>query len=114
MAHRLLWLSPERRRKKRRKDRRSHTLCQKEEQKGSHQNGKEFLMQRDADLEQELDTRTYALQRDLLLLRLARLHHLPTQEKQARCLEQLTQLRALLTEIEASVSGQPGCPSPAC
>jgi hypothetical protein len=53
----------------------------------------------DVDLEQELDTLTYAVQRDWLLLRLARMHGLPHEEKRKRCLEQLEKLHLLLTEM---------------
>jgi hypothetical protein len=58
-------------------------------------------MRSDEGLERELDNLTFALQRDLLVWRLARLHDLPNEEKWKRCLEQLHQLRDLLTEIEA-------------
>ena len=61
----------------------------------SHNNA----MKRDIDLEQELDTLTYAVQRDWLLLRLARMHSLPSEEKRKRCLEQLEKLHLLLTEM---------------
>jgi hypothetical protein len=59
-----------------------------------------------ANFERELDNRTYALQRDLLLWRLARLHGLPDEEKRTRCLAQLRHLVDLLTEIEAFLSDQ--------
>jgi hypothetical protein len=61
----------------------------------------EDLMRSEANLERELDNRTYALQRDLLVLRLARLHGLPHEERRKRCLEQLRYLSDLLTELEA-------------
>jgi hypothetical protein len=66
----------------------------------------EALIKSDANLERELDNRTYALQRDLLVLRLARMHGLPHEEKRKRCLEQLRHLGDLLTEIEASLRDQ--------
>jgi hypothetical protein len=62
---------------------------------------KEVLMRSDANFEQELDNRTYALERDLLVWRLARMHGLPDAEKRKRCLERLHHLGDLLTEIEA-------------
>ncbi len=61
---------------------------------------KEFLMKRGVNLEQELDNWTFALQRDLLMWRLARLQGLPSEEKRKRCFEQLRHLRDLLAEIE--------------
>ncbi len=63
-------------------------------------------MRSEANFERELDNRTYALQRDLLLWRLARLHGLPTEEKRKRCLEQLRPLGELLAEIEAILRDQ--------
>ena len=63
-------------------------------------------MRSDADLERELDNRTFALQRDLLLWRLAREHGLPDEEKRKRCLEQLRHLGDLLAEIEAFLRDQ--------
>jgi hypothetical protein len=62
---------------------------------------KEFLMKSDMSLEWELDNRTFALQRDLLMWRLARMQGLPAEEKQKRCLEQLSHLYDLLPRIEA-------------
>jgi hypothetical protein len=58
----------------------------------------------DVDFEQELDTLTYALQRDWLLLRLTRMHGLPDEEKRKRCLEQLEKLHVLLTQMKASLT----------
>jgi hypothetical protein len=63
-------------------------------------------MRSDANFERELDNRTFALQRDLLLWRLARLHGLPDEEKRKRCLEQLGPLCELLAEIEAFLRDQ--------
>ena len=62
-------------------------------------------VKRDVDLEQELDTLTYAVQRDWLLLRLARMHGLPHEEKRKRCLEQLEKLHLLLTEMTTFLKG---------
>jgi hypothetical protein len=56
------------------------------------------------DLEQQLDTLTYAVRRDWLLLRLARMHGLPDEEKRKRCLEHLDQLHGLLTQMKASLT----------
>ena len=58
-------------------------------------------MRSDTDLERELDNLAFALQRDLLMLRLARMHGLPEEEKRKRGLESLSKLRDLLTEMEA-------------
>ena len=63
-------------------------------------------MRSEANLERELDNRTFALQRDLLLWRLARVHGLPDEEKRKRCLEQLRLLCDLLAEIEAFLRDQ--------
>jgi hypothetical protein len=68
----------------------------------------EVPMRSEADLERELDNLTFALQRDLLMLRLARQHHLPDEEKRTRSLEQLSKLRDLLTEIEALLTARQG------
>jgi hypothetical protein len=66
-------------------------------------------MRTDAELEQEMDNLAFATQRDLLMLRLARMHSLPDEEKRKRCLESLSKLRDLLTEIEAFlIDGQEG------
>jgi hypothetical protein len=58
-------------------------------------------LRNDANLEQEMDNLAFAAQRDLLLLRLARMQSLPDEEKRKRCLASLSKLRDLLTEIEA-------------
>lgn len=63
-------------------------------------------MRSEADMERELDNLTFALQRDLLMLRLTQMHHLPDEEKRRRCLGQLNKLRALLAEIEASLTNR--------
>jgi hypothetical protein len=66
-------------------------------------------MRNDADLEQEMDNLAFAAQRDLLLLRLARMQSLPDEEKRKRCLASLSKLRNLLTEMEACLrDGQVG------
>ena len=65
---------------------------------------KEVTMRSGIDFERELDNLAFALQRDLLLLRLARMRHEPEEEKQKRCLIQLDTLRALLTQIEVYVA----------
>ena len=58
-------------------------------------------MRSDTDIERELDNLAFALQRNLLMLRLARMHGLPDEEKRKRCLESRSKLHDLLTEIEA-------------
>jgi hypothetical protein len=80
-----------------------------------HAEKEEAPMRSEADLERELDNLTFALQRDLLMLRLARQHHVSSEEKRTRSLEQLSKLRDLLTEIEAFLTagqggGQPQAP----
>ena len=57
-------------------------------------------MRNDIDVEQELDNRAFALQRDLLMWRLARMHGLPHEEKRKRCLESLSKLHDLLIRVE--------------
>ena len=57
-------------------------------------------MRSDADFEQELDNLSFAAQRDLLMLRLAHMYSLTSEGRRERCLESLSKLRNLLTEIE--------------
>src|SRR5437764_11198242 len=61
---------------------------------------REFLMRSDADFERELDNLSFAAQRDLLMLRLAHMYSLTSEGRRERCLESLSKLRDLLTEIE--------------
>ncbi len=66
-------------------------------------------MRSEVDFERELDNRAFALQRDVLMWRLARMHGLSHEEKQKRCLESLSRLRDLLTELEVFLTdGQEG------
>jgi hypothetical protein len=66
-------------------------------------------MRSEGDLERELDDRAFALQRDLLMWRLARIHGLAQEERRTRCLESPSRLRDLLTELEAFLTdGQEG------
>jgi hypothetical protein len=58
-------------------------------------------MMSDADFERELDNLSFAAQRDLLMLRLAHVYNLTSEGRRERCLESLSKLRDLLTEIEA-------------
>jgi hypothetical protein len=58
-------------------------------------------MRSDADFERELDNLSFAAQRDLLMLRLAHVYNLTSEGRRERCLESLSKLRDLLTEIEA-------------
>jgi hypothetical protein len=57
-------------------------------------------MRSERDFERELDNRAFALQRDVLTWRLARMHGLSHEEKRHQCLESLRRLRDLLTELE--------------
>jgi len=66
-------------------------------------------MRSDIDFERELDNLSFAMQRDLLMLRLAHMHSLADEEKRKHCLESLSKLRDLLTAIEAFlIDGQEG------
>ncbi len=66
-------------------------------------------MRSDTEFEQELDNLSFAVQRDLLILRLAHLHSLACEGKRERCLASLNKLRDLLTEIETFlIDGQEG------
>ena len=66
-------------------------------------------MRSDTEFEQELDNLSFAVQRDLLILRLAHLHSLASEGKRERCLTSLNKLRDLLTEIETFlIDGQEG------
>lgn len=66
-------------------------------------------MRSDADFERELDNLSFAAQRDLLMLRLADMYSLTSEGRRERCLESLSKLRDLLTEIEAFLlDGQEG------
>ncbi len=66
-------------------------------------------MRSDADFEQELDNLSFAVQRDLLMLRLAHMYSLTSEGRRERCLESLSKLRDLLTEIETFlIDGQEG------
>ena len=58
-------------------------------------------MRSGADFERELDNLSFAAQRDLLMLRLARMYSLTSEGRRERCLASLSKLRDLLTEIEA-------------
>ena len=57
-------------------------------------------MRTEADFERELDNRAFALQCDVLRWRLARRHSFPQEEQRKRCLESLSELRDLLTQLE--------------
>ena len=66
-------------------------------------------MRSDADFERELDNLSFAVQRDLLMLRLAHMYSLTREGRRERCLESLSKLRDLLTEIETFlIDGQEG------
>ena len=66
-------------------------------------------MRSEGDLERELDDQTFALQRDLVMWRLERMHGLPHEEQRKRCLASLRRLRDLLTELEVLLTvGQEG------
>jgi hypothetical protein len=66
-------------------------------------------MRKEVDFERELDDRAFALQRDVLMWRLASQYGLSQEEKRYRCLESLRSLRDLLTELEAFLTdGQEG------
>ncbi len=66
-------------------------------------------MRNKVDFERELDNRAFALQRDVLMWRLASQYGLSQEEKRYRCLESLRSLRGLLTELEVFLTdGQEG------
>jgi flagellin-specific chaperone FliS len=63
-------------------------------------------MRSEADVERELDDQTFALQRDVVIWRLARMYGLSDEEKRKRCLESLSKLRDLLTELEVFLTDE--------
>ena len=66
-------------------------------------------MRSEVDFERELDNRAFALQRGVLMWRLARMHGLSHEEKRKHCLESLSSLRNLLKELEVFLTdGQGG------
>jgi hypothetical protein len=66
-------------------------------------------MRSEVDVERELDNRAFALQRDVLMWRLAHTHGLSQEEKRHQCLESLRRLRDVLTELEVFLTdGQEG------
>jgi hypothetical protein len=66
-------------------------------------------MRSEVDVERELDKRAFALQRDVLMWRLARTHGFSQEEKRHHCLESLRRLRDVLTELEVFLTdGQEG------
>ena len=66
-------------------------------------------MRSNADFERELDNLSFAMQRDLLMLRLAHMYSLTREGRRERCLESLSKLRDLLSEIQTFlIDGQEG------
>jgi hypothetical protein len=71
-------------------------------------------MRNEVDFERELDDRAFALQRDMVMWRLARMHGFPQEERRKRCLESLSSLRDLLAELAVLLTdGQEGA-DPLC
>jgi hypothetical protein len=63
-------------------------------------------MRSEADVERELDDRTFALQRDVVMWRLACRYGLSHEEQRKRCLESLSKLRDLFTELEVFLTDE--------
>jgi hypothetical protein len=66
-------------------------------------------MRNEVDFERKLDNRVFALQRDVLMWRLASQYGFSQEEMRHGCLESLRSLRGLLTELEVFLTdGQEG------
>ncbi len=64
-------------------------------------------MRNEVDVERELDNAMFSLQRDVLMWRLAGKYGFLQEEQRKQCLESLSKLRDLFTELEGFLTERP-------